>query len=62
MNQVIDYPLLAYNSFLPSSSELVVTNMAERQMTSQVVNLGFNWQFICFVNSVCLSQILNLKE
>ena len=33
----VDYPLLAYNSFLPDNSEIVVTNMAERAKVSQVV-------------------------
>ena len=35
-----DYPLIAYNSFLPDNSELVVTNMAENQKTSQYIDLG----------------------
>ena len=31
---LIYYPLLVYNSHLPDNSELVVTNMAERNKTS----------------------------
>ena len=27
---IADYPLLAYNSYLPDNSEIIVTNMAER--------------------------------
>ena len=28
MTEIVDYPFLAYNSYLPNNSELIVTNLA----------------------------------
>ena len=51
MQQIIEYPLLVYNSYLPTNSELVVTSLAEKEKVSYVVSLGQYLQFITFVDS-----------
>ena len=56
MTEAVDYPLLVYNSYLPNNSELIVTNIAERDKTSQVIELGNNLSFICFVNGAFLAD------
>ena len=58
---VVSYPLLAYNGYLPDNSELVVTNMAEREKRPQLIQLG-QWRFVSFVESACMSGVLPVEE
>ena len=55
-----DYPLFAYNSFLPDSSEIIIVNMAEHEKRQQVLDIGPQWRFISFVESTVITQQLNL--
>ena len=71
--QLIYYPMLAYNSYLPDSSELVITNLAEcdesdldhntkimrRKRRTFVLNLGQTWSFVSFINTACQSKELD---
>lgn len=50
MNEVVEYPLLVYNSYMPDRSELVITNMAEKTKKMNVIKLD-GLSFICFINS-----------
>ena len=38
--EIVEYPIIVYNSYLPTNSELVVTSLAEKDQKSQVVRLG----------------------
>lgn len=62
MKEAVDYPLLVYNSYLPDNSELVVTNMAEKIKTSQVIDIGENLSFVTFVNGPFLANEFNKTE
>ena len=44
---IIEYPLLAYKSFTPNNSELVVMHLAA-EMPQRFISLE-EWQFVCFV-------------
>ena len=55
---IVDYPLIAYNSYKPDNSEIVICNFAEKKKQSQIIHLG-KWKFISFVKNVCLPKILN---
>lgn len=48
---MVDYPLIAYNSFVPDNSEIILTSLAEHIKKSQVINLGPKIRFIAFINS-----------
>ena len=50
MTEIVEYPLLVYNSYMPDRSELVVTNMAEISKELKVIKLD-GLSFISFVNS-----------
>ena len=45
---VVDYPVVAYKSFLPDDSDIVIGNFARREDLQLAVNLG-NWNFLSFV-------------
>ena len=51
MTQTVNYPIIVYNTYLPDNSELVVTNLAEKQKKSQVISLGQHLRFVSFVQS-----------
>ena len=50
MTEIVEYPLLVYNSYMPDRSELVITNMAEKSKNSHVIKLN-GLSFIAFINS-----------
>ena len=59
---IVDYPLIAYNSFLPENSEIVLSNFAEKEKYSQYIHLGSQWSFISFVKTACLNEVISGTE
>ena len=60
MTNAVEYPLIVYNSFLPNNSELIVTNIAEKDKVSYVISLG-SLRFLTFVNAPYLNTKLKNK-
>ena len=58
---MIDYPLLAYKSFLPDNSEIHLANLAQEQKQRFLIKLG-DLSLISFVSSVYLTKILTLES
>lgn len=54
---MVDYPLIAYNSYLADNSQIHLANLAKRNGEKYVIKLN-EWQFLCFVNSVYLNKRL----
>lgn len=61
MVEAVEYPLIVYNSYLPNNSELIVTNIAEKEKESQVLNLG-PLRFVTFISSPFLHDKLKNKH
>ena len=57
---MIDYPLLAYNSYRPDNSEIHLANLAHQSKKNFLIKLG-EFQLISFVSTVYLTRLLGLK-
>ena len=47
-------------SFLQDSSEIIIVNIAEHEKRQQILDIGPQWRFISFVESIFIKQQLNL--
>jgi hypothetical protein len=46
---IVDYPLLAYKSYVPQNNELIVLNIANEKAAERIINFE-DHEFLCFVN------------
>lgn len=54
--------MVAYKSFLPDNSEIVILNSAFKEKPPHVLNIGKNWQFLCFVNVPMMSGFSEINK
>ena len=59
---IVDYPMIAYNSYEPENSEIILCNFAQKPNKLQKLHLGRQWDFVCFINTVKLSETLEDLE
>ena len=52
---IVDYPLIAYKSFMSDNSEVVICNMALRKEPQHILHMR-TWQFVCFVGTAMLRE------
>ena len=45
---IVDYPMLAYKSMLPTNREIALVHLAQ-EIPQRIINLG-EYEFICFVH------------
>ena len=58
---IIDYPIIAYKSFMSDNSEIVITNLALKK-NSQIVLRLRTWQFVCFVGTVLPKEFTEIDK
>lgn len=58
---MIDYPMIAYKSFMSDNSEIVLCNAALKREPQQIIQME-SWQFICFVNAALMRDLAQLHK
>lgn len=53
---IVDYPLIAYKSFMSDNSEVVICNMALQKEPQHILHMR-TWQFVCFVGTAMLREL-----
>ena len=58
---MIDFPMIAYKSFMSDNSEIVLCNLAQHDYPSKILMIK-GWRFICFVDHAMMSELDEVKK